>query len=70
MGKAGAKFEREVLDIVEHHFPKLDPARISRRPSRDGNYLALSVTVPADNQQQLDTIYQALSNCPSVIMAL
>ena len=34
------------------------------------NYLSITVTIEAISQAQLDAIYQDLTDCPEVIMAL
>jgi len=43
---------------------------ISARPSKDGKYLAVTVTIEASSQQQLDKIYMALNGCKAVTMCL
>lgn len=70
MGKNNLVFEKSTLSIIEKQFPAPSAESISRRLSKDSNYLALSITVKALNQNQLDAIYQALSSHPEVLMAL
>lgn len=70
MGKNNLAFEQSTLSIIEKQFPKPSSESIKKRQSRDGNYLALSITVKAKEQKQLDAIYQALSSHPDVLMAL
>ncbi len=70
MGKNNDSFEKEVFDIVKNHFPTITASSISKRPSKDNNYMAISITVNAENQPQLDATYQALTENPAVIMAL
>jgi putative lipoic acid-binding regulatory protein len=67
MGKANDAFETAVLDIIKRYFSDY---KTQKRPSRDNNYIALSITVHAEKQEQLDAIYQELSNCEGVLMAL
>ena len=70
MGHNNDQFEVESLNIIKQHFPSVAEDQISKRPSKDSNYLALSVTVNAENQAQLDATYEALTKNPAVIMAL
>lgn len=70
MGKKNDAFEAQVLGIVKQHFPKIKATEFKHRPSKDGNYLAISVTVPAESKAQLDALYQDLSNEPTILMAL
>jgi putative lipoic acid-binding regulatory protein len=39
-------------------------------PSKAGNYLSLTAVIEAESQEQLDQIYQALTDCDQVVMAL
>ena len=70
MGKNHADLEPAVLSIIQKQFPVIEQHQISRRPSKDANYLALSITVTAENQAQLDATYQGLTDSDQVIMAL
>jgi len=64
------QFEITVLDIIRRHFPDLSETSISSRGSKDGKYLALTITVNALSKQQLDQAYIELSEHEHVIMAL
>ena len=70
MGAASAYFETLVLEIVRRHVPDLDRDAVRRRPSRNGRFLSITVTVRARNKQQLDAIYAELSAHQDVLMAL
>ncbi|NOY71362.1 MAG: DUF493 domain-containing protein [Gammaproteobacteria bacterium] len=72
MGNTAASydFEHIVSEIVRTHYPKLEQAHITSRPSKTGKYLAVTATIEASSQAQLDAIYQDLSDCELVIMAL
>ncbi len=63
-------FEHIVSAIVRAHYPELEQAHITSRPSKTGKYLAVTATIEASSQAQLDAIYQDLSDCEHVIMAL
>jgi uncharacterized protein len=69
-GTASDEFEATVLGIVYKHVSNLADRAIQSRPSKNGKYCALSITVHVDSKEQLDRIYQALSSSPLVIMAL
>lgn len=64
------EFESTVLMIIHKHAPNLSDRAIQARPSQQGKYCALSVTVHVDSKEQLDNIYRELSSSPQVIMVL
>jgi putative lipoic acid-binding regulatory protein len=70
MGRREDGFAQAVSDIVTRHAPDFDPASMEMRPSRNGRYLGLTVTINAQSRAQVDAIYQELSSNPMVIMAL
>jgi uncharacterized protein len=70
MGKARDDFEIAVLDIVHKHFPNLTENSLSTRLSKNGNYMAITITVNAISQDQLDAAYRELSSHDLVVMAL
>lgn len=64
------EFEAEVLMLVHKYVPNLSDRAIKSRPSENGKYRALSITVHVTSKEQLDNIYCALSSSPHVLMAL
>jgi len=70
MGKASMHFEERVFNIVLRHFPENDLHSVTKRPSRDNNYMALSITIHPENQDQLDALYKDLSQADEVLFAL
>ena len=70
MGKTQAGFAQAILEIVKKHAPDFDEASIGMRPSREGKYLSLTFDINATSRQQLDALYQELSDHPMVQMAL
>jgi len=70
IGLASDLFESEVLQVFRHHFASLSEGAISVKPSKNHKYTALSITVTAISQAQLDNIYQVLSHHPLVLFAL
>ncbi len=70
MGRAGTDLEAVVVGIVRRHAPDLGEGAVRSRPSRDGNYLSVTVTLHADSREQLDDIYRELTAHEQVLMAL
>lgn len=70
IGLASAEFEGEVLKIFRQHFPQLGEGAIRLNHSKNDKYVALSITVFASSQEQLDETYRSLSNEPQVLFAL
>ena len=70
MGKNNPLFEEAVAFILKTHYPTITDNAFSKRPSKDNNYIAISITVQAISKEQLDALYQQLSDEPSILMAL
>ena len=70
MGRREGALAQAVLEVVLRHDPDFDGASIEMRPSKAGNYLALTVTVTATSQAQLDALYMELTGHPLVLMVL
>ena len=69
MGRQGGGFEALVTAIVTGH-AELWPGEPVQRASSKGNYVSITAVVRATSQQQLDAIYQDLTDCEAVLMAL
>ena len=69
-GKDNEEFESTVVDLVRARIPEAEHIEISRRRSKGGKYLALTLTFTVYTQQQLEEIYQDLYNCEKVVMSL
>lgn len=69
-GNTSEQFEVEVLTIIRKHIKDLRENALMCRPSKDGKYLAITVTITAQSRAQLDDIYRDLSSSPSILMAL
>lgn len=70
MGAATEGFAQAVAAVVVTHAPDFDAATMAMRPSSGGNYLALTCTVRATSQAQLDALYRELSSHPMVKVVL
>ena len=55
-------FESHVLEIVTDHVGPVMGTDIVTRPSRNGNFLAVTVTFTATSRAQLDALYRALTS--------
>ena len=69
-GKPGDAFENAVKQAIDLHFKDLPADSWQERPSKDHNYVAISITVTAKSKAQLDDVYRQLSADPHVVMAL
>lgn len=70
MGKSCENFDAIVVEIVRRHVGDIREGAVSSRPSRAGNYTAVTVVIEATSREQLDAIYQGLTDSPDVLMAL
>jgi putative lipoic acid-binding regulatory protein len=70
MGKADLELDLLVIEIVRRHAPAIKEDAVTTRPSKDGNYIAVTVTIEASSKQQLNAIYQDLHDHPHVLMVL
>lgn len=70
MGAMHDAFAQTIVEVVILHDPTFDASKMEMRPSSQGNYLALTVTVRAISREQLDNLYRALSSHPMVKMVL
>ncbi len=69
MGANQEDFESLVIEIIRKHATVAEEV-VSRRLSRGGRFLSLTVRVNAENQEQLDKIYRELSVHERVLMIL
>jgi len=69
-GLSNVEFEGAALSIIHKHAPNLSGRALQIRPSKNGKYLALSITVFVDSKEQLDNIYRELSSSPHILMVL
>jgi putative lipoic acid-binding regulatory protein len=70
MGKMQDDFAETIVTVVRDFDPNFDASTIEMRPSRNGNYLGLTVNVWVTSQAQLDDLYRALSSHPMVSVVL
>ncbi len=70
MGRNQSEFEAHVLQIISAHVEDIAADDIAIQPSKNGNFLSVTVTVDATSQEQLDRIYRTLSSSEKVLYVL
>ncbi|HCE09944.1 MAG TPA: DUF493 domain-containing protein [Oxalobacteraceae bacterium] len=70
MGAMQDAFAQTMVELVALHDPTFHAGKMEMRPSSQGTYLALTVTVYATSREQLDNLYRALSAHPMVKVVL
>lgn len=70
MGLAEPGFDTIVVQIIRRHCPDIREGAISSRPSRTGKYISVSVVIEASSREQLDAIYDDLTDHHKVLMRL
>ncbi|MDO4433514.1 MAG: DUF493 family protein [Alysiella sp.] len=66
MGAQHPDFVPEILKAIQTHAPHTTEANVKLRPSSGGKFIGATVTVRAENQEQLDNIYRAVTSHPMV----
>ena len=70
MGRTGDEFRRLAVSLIEKHTGALPDDAVTTSTSRNGNFLAVTVTIDAQSQEQLDEIYRTLTEHDDVLVAL
>lgn len=70
MGRRVDGFAQTIVTLVKRHAPDFDETTMEMRPSREGTYLSVTVTVRATSREQLDALYTDLSGHPLVSVVL
>lgn len=70
MGANDEDFEALVLEIIQKHASVDGERTVTRRLSRGGRFLSVTVHIHAESQAQLDAIYGELSAHERVLMML
>ena len=70
MGEMQDDFAQTIVEVVTLHDPTFHAGKMEMRPSSQGKYLSLTVTVRATSREQLDNLYRALSSHPMVKVVL
>ncbi len=64
------EFEQVIIDLLRPHCGEDCHFEIRRNRSSGGKFQSLTVIFEARDREQLDAIYQALSDCEHVVMSL
>lgn len=70
MGQNDGGFEAYAVSLVSTHVGPVPPADVETRPSRNGRFLSVTVSVHLDSRAQLEAIYRDLAASSRVLMAL
>jgi len=70
MGRHDAEFENYVREIVTRYVDEMEILESKSRPSKNGHFLSVTVTIQARSKQQLDRIYIDLNASDTVLMTL
>lgn len=70
LGRPTAELRTRVHAIMLRHAPALDPAKVTERPSANGNFIAISYVIRAESREQIVAIATDLKNCPEVLMII
>ena len=70
MGKNSATFLDDIRDVALKHFPSIEQEKITFNLSESSNYIAITVTVFAENKKMLDAFYEDLVKHPDIQMVL
>ena len=70
MGRKTDDFETLVTTLVFKHAAPHPGDAVKCSESGQGNFVSVTVTIEATSRDQLDRIYQDLTDCEQVLMAL
>jgi putative lipoic acid-binding regulatory protein len=70
MGANHKDFESNMVVIARKHVPDLGEGAVRSKPSKTGKYLAVTITIQAQSQSQLDDLYREFSAHDDVKMVL
>ena len=66
IGTNQIELETFVADMIRGHAAELVADTLRSRTSRGGRYCSVSLTMIVENQQQLEAIYQSLSDAAEI----
>ena len=70
IGRNEDDFEAFVMLLFHKHLSPDEIHTVGQRPSRENNYLSVTVTFTAQSREHLDAIYAELNNHPRVLMVI
>lgn len=70
MGFAHIKFDLIAIEIIRRHVPEISQDAVKKKFSKSKKYISMSITVTAHSKEQMDAIYQDLTDNEHVLMSL
>jgi putative lipoic acid-binding regulatory protein len=70
MGRNAPGFRETACKLVEKHVGVVDDNAVQESLSRNERFVSVTVTITATSQDQLDNIYQDVTDHEDVLMAL
>jgi hypothetical protein len=70
MGRDQSEFEAHVLQIISVHVDDITADNVAIRASKNGNFLSVTVTINARDQEHLDRIYRTLTASEQILYVL
>ncbi len=70
IGKSDSDIDEHVVGILLKYVPTIYEGAVRSRRSKNGNYVALTITIKIGSQSQFDQISQALGSSDMVVMIL
>ncbi|MEY2662183.1 MAG: hypothetical protein RIQ35_500 [Pseudomonadota bacterium] len=70
MGKDAPEFLPAIVHIAKQFDPIFDAQTVEKRPSQNGKYMGLTLSINATSREQLDELYRTLSTHPLVSIVL
>ena len=70
MGRNRESFQELVTGIILAHAELHGPESVNQQSSSSGNFLSITVVIKALSKDQLDRIYQDLTDHSEILMAL
>ena len=70
MGRKEGGFEALVTKLILEHAEIYADEKTTVNASGGGNFISVTVTIEATSKAQLDCIYQSLTDCEQVLVAL
>ena len=70
MGKDAPEFLAAMVHIAKQFDPVFDEQTVEKRPSKNGKYMGLTLSINATSREQLDELYRTFSTHPLVSIVL
>lgn len=70
LGRSHVAFEATILSVFERHAPGFDAQTVAIRTSRNGTFIALTITITATGRDQLEALHQDLLATGHVTMVI